>query len=63
MNYHRRKILKFGFLSLIGISFVDTKVFSFLRKNNIQMQKIGKNSYLINGWVISKNDLKKRDFS
>ncbi|WP_296591061.1 hypothetical protein [Methylophaga sp.] len=60
MKYHRREFLKFGLVSLIGISFINTKAISFF--NNIKMQKIGNNSYLIDGWVISKNDLKKRDF-
>jgi hypothetical protein len=43
MKYHRREFLKFGLVSLIGISFINTKAISFF--NNIKMQKIGNNSY------------------
>ncbi|MBN47227.1 MULTISPECIES: hypothetical protein [unclassified Methylophaga] len=63
MNYHRRKVLKVGLVSLIGISLLNTKTFSFFKKDDIALKTIGKNSYLVDGWVISKNDLNKREFS
>lgn len=63
MNYHRRKVLKGGLVSLIGINLLNTKTFSFFYKNDIDLKTIGKNSYLVDGWVISKNDLNKREFS
>jgi len=58
MNYHRRKILKNSFLGALGFSFFNIGLLSFLKSTDIDIKTIGKKSYLVNDWVISKNDLK-----
>jgi len=58
MNCHRRKLLKNGFLGVIGISFFSIGSFYFFKRSGIDIKAIGKNSFLLNGWLITKNDLR-----
>ncbi|HCD05807.1 MAG: hypothetical protein CMH21_11485 [Methylophaga sp.] len=58
MNYHRRKLLKSGLLGVIGISIFNIGILHFLRKSDIHITTIGKDSFLLNGWLITKNDLR-----
>ncbi len=58
MNYYRRKLLHNGFLTILGLSFFKNG-FSYLFKNtDMDIKNIGKDSFLINGWIVTKNDLR-----
>jgi len=51
-------LLKSGLLGVIGISIFNIGILHFLRKSDIHITTIGKDSFLLNGWLITKNDLR-----
>ena len=59
MNYRRRMLMKNGFFSIIGLSIFTNGFYSFFQNNtDIDIKTIGNDSFLVNGWLITKNDLK-----